>query len=533
VSAPPRLSPFPGLITDSRVRAAYAEGAGIYRIVPAGVAIPRGVEELQQLVRWAAVSGTPLVPRGGGSGMAGGSVGRGVIVDLSQGFGWMQPDWGRRRIWVGASVTSAQVNEAARPFGLRLPPDPSSGAFATSGGMVATNAAGPRSVRCGSVRAWVESVDMVTGGGEVRRVRRGGGPGPWHLTPDTLHLVQTSFPKTRKNASGYALDRFADSGDELDLLIGSEGTLALVTAVQWRLEPIPPDGAGAVLGFASLDALAEAIPYLVALNPSAVELLDRTFLALVQEAGAALPPGLAAVLLVEFERDIAAAAHGVVGDAVRGLKDVTAHVETALDRAGLEKLWAVRRLASPALARLSETRRSLQVVEDGCVPVERLGAYVKEMRAAAERRGVPVAIFGHAGDGHVHVNALPDTTRPGWRDAVAALFADAADLLLALGGTPSGEHGDGRLRAGLVERFYGPRVVALFRDLKRTYDPLGIFNPGVILPAADWAPLADLKVGPDAAPIPDDIAARLREVERTAGWATPKLELARPLAPSP
>jgi FAD/FMN-containing dehydrogenase len=521
------------VITDFRVRAAYAEGAGIYRIVPAGVAIPRGVEELQELVRWAAASGTPLVPRGGGSGMAGGSVGRGVVVDLSQGFGWMRPDWERRHIWVGASVTGGQVNEAARPFGLRLAPDPSSGAFATSGGMVATNAAGPRSVRCGSVRRWVDALDIMTAGGEARTVRRGGGSGPWHPAPDTRHLVSRRFPKTRKNSAGYALDRFADSGDELDLLIGSEGTLALVTAVRWRLEPIPPDGAGTVLGFSSLDALADAIPYLVALNPSAVELLDRTFLALVQDAGAALPRGLAAVLLVEFERDIAAAARGVVGDAVRGLKDVTAHVETALDRAGLEKLWAIRRLASPALAGLSDTRRALQVVEDGCVPLERLGAYVEGLRAAAERRGVPVAMFGHAGDAHVHVNALPDTTRPGWQDALAALFADAADLLLELGGTPSGEHGDGRLRAGLVERFYGAEVGALFRDLKRCYDPLGIFNPGVILPAADWAPLADLKVGSDAAPIPDDIAARLREVERTAGWAVPKQDLARePLAPN-
>ena len=130
------------------------------------------------------------------------------------------------------------------------------------------------------------------------------------------------------------------------------------------------------------------------------------------------------------------------------------------------------------------------------------------------------------------MNALPDTSRPGWRDAIAGLFADAADLLVRLGGTPSGEHGDGRLRAGLVERFYGAEVVALFRDLKRTYDPLGIFNPGVILPATDWEPLADLKVGPDAAPIPDDIAARLREIERTAGWSVPKLDLARePLTP--
>src|SRR2546426_1849246 len=134
----------------------------------------------------------------------------------------------------------------------------------------------------------------------------------------------------------------------------------------------------------------------------------------------------------------------------------------------------------------------------------------------------------HAGDGHVHVNALPDISRPGWRDAIAGLFADAADLLVRLGGTPSGEHGDGRLRAGLVERFYGAEVVALFRDLQRTYDPLDIFNPGVILPATDWAPLVDLKVGPDAAPIPDDIAARLREIERSAAWATPKLELATP-----
>src|SRR2546422_5508136 len=143
-------------------------------MAPAGVAIPRGVEDLQQLVRWAAETGTPLVARGGGSGMAGGSVGRGVIVDLSQGFAWTKPSWERRCIWVGAAVTWADVNEAARPFGLRLPPDPSSGAFATSGGMVATNAAGPRSGRCGSVRNWGEAVEILEGDGSARRVERGG-----------------------------------------------------------------------------------------------------------------------------------------------------------------------------------------------------------------------------------------------------------------------------------------------------------------------------------------------------------------------
>src|SRR2546427_123158 len=425
----------PVLLTDPRVRAAYAEGAGVYRIVPAAVAVPRGVAELQQLVSWAGATGTALVPRGAGSGMAGGSVGRGVVVDLSQGFRWTAPDWPRRRLWAGASVTWAEVTAAARPFGLRLPPDPSSGSFATSGGMVATNAAGPRSVRCGSVRSWVEAVEIIGADGEPRQVTRGVGSGErFPLSADQRRLIAARFPKTRKNAAGYALDRYAESGDEIDLLVGSEGTLAFITAVEWRLEPIPADVAGAALGFGDLRRLAEAVPYLVALNPSAGELLGRTLLAL--------------------------------------------------------------------------------------------------RRAAAERRGIPVAIFGHAGDGHVHVNAVPDLTFAGWRDALAALYGDAAELLLRLGGTPSGEHGVGRLRAGLLERFYGPEVTALFRELKHRYDPRCALNPGVIIPSADWAPLADLKVGPEAAPIPADIAARLRDVERNAGWATPKLDLAT-RAPKP
>src|SRR5207245_1356279 len=152
---------------------------------------------------------------------------------------------------------------------------------------------------------------------------------------------------------------------------------------------------------------------------------------------------------------------------------------------GLEQLWSVRKLASPALARLPPSRRSLQVVEDGCVPLEHLGKYIAGVRAAAERWCVPVALFGHAGDGHVHVNALPDTTVPGWEEALAGLFAAVTELLVKLEGTPSGEHGDGRLRAGLLERFYGADVVALFRDVKRAYDPRAILNPGVILPSPE------------------------------------------------
>ena len=524
-----RLNPSPHILTDVRTRAAYSEGAGVYRIVPAAVAIPATVDDVVTLVRTSERDGTPLVPRGAGSGMAGGNVGAGVVVDLSRGFTTIQVDHTARRARTGAAVTWATLAEAARVHGLRLPPDPSSGPFATAGGMVSTNAAGPRSVRYGSVRRWVEGVEVVGAGGEVRWIRRDGGREKregFALSADEQRLVSERFPKTRKNSSGYALDAFAASGDELDLFIGAEGTLGIVTAVEWKLDPVPPDRAGVAFGFRSLDALRDAVPFLVALNPSAVELLDATLLEFVAAAGHEIPAGLECLLLVDFERETQAAARGVVGDAVRGLGHGAAFVETAVDRAGLEALWRVRALASPSLARLPDSRRSLQVVEDGCVPLERLGEYVAGVRAAAQRRQVPVAMFGHAGDGHVHVNALPDLSQTGWEARLEGLFGDVSDLVIRLGGTPSGEHGDGRLRAGLLERVVGADVMALFRRLKNAYDPRGIFNPGVILPAAQWSPLAALKVGAAAAAIPDDVAARLRDCERSAGWATPKTELA-------
>lgn len=518
------MAPLPtphSLFTDLPTRAAYSEGAGIYRVVPHGVAIPASVEELQRLIAWSTSSKTPLVPRGAGSGMPGGNVGHGVIVDLRL-FRGVTIDGPRRVARTGAATTWAELNTAARDYGLRLPPDPSSGAFATCGGMVATNAAGPRTVRYGSVRPWVEAIDVVEVGGGARTIRRGGGGSPRASVPDPRSLA---FPRTRKNSSGYALDAYSRSGDEIDLLIGSEGTLAFITAVDWRLDPVPPDTAGVALGFRDLEELEEAVPFLLTLNPSAVELLDATLLSLVIEGGGDVPRGLACLLLAEFERETQNAARGVIGDVVRGLGHRVAHVATAVDRVGLEQLWQVRRLASPALARLPETRRSLQVIEDGCVPIERLADYIRGLRAAAQSREIPIAVFGHAGDGHVHVNAQPDVTRAGWREALRSLYDDVTRLIAALGGTPSGEHGDGRLRAGVLEQFFGAATMETFRSLKNAYDPLTILNPGVIIPANGWDPLTDLKVGPEAARIPDDIAARLREVERSAGWEVAKREL--------
>jgi FAD/FMN-containing dehydrogenase len=203
---------------------------------------------------------------------------------------------------------------------------------------------------------------------------------------------------------------------------------------------------------------------------------------------------------------------------------MVAGVDVAFSPRAAEQLWAIRHAASPILAGLPEQRRSLQVIEDACVPVEQMGEYIRVVRRMAAASGIPVVVFGHAGDGHVHVNLLPEVTRPGWEDAVAGILEEITDTVIRLGGTPSGEHGDGRLRAGLLGRVYGEEIVELFARVKRTFDPLGIFGPGVILPSGAPA-ISHLKTGAKAIPLPEDIAAALREIERKGGYGKCRMEL--------
>jgi FAD/FMN-containing dehydrogenase len=539
--------------TGTRSRAAYSEAAGIYRIIPAGVAQPASIAELQALVAWASERGAALVARGAGSGIPGNAVGPGIIVDLRERMPRiLEVDPISATAVTSANITQTDLNKIAHTHGLRLPPDPSSSSWATLGGMVATNAAGARTVRYGPVRPWVMGMEVVTGDGEVDWLSRGDSaaslvrkgvraPGPptainrFHskVAADIrakAQLIQARFPRVRKNTAGYALDHWLRSGDDLDLLIGAEGTLGFVTAIRWRLAPIPAARTGLRVALPSLDDLEAAVLGLVALEPSAVELLDRTFLELIALAGRGpdrpdLPKGTEAVLLVEFERDSPDQARGVVGDAVRAMRGVAIDIATALTADEEHRLWSLRHAASPILANLPADRRSLQVIEDGCVPLARLGEYVRIIRQAAGREGITVVIFGHAGDGNIHVNALAELARPDWPDRLRRLYDEVNAAAIGLGGTPSGEHGDGRLRAPLLEALYGVEIMDLFRRLKTAFDPDGIFNPGVKLDAGGPA-IASLKLGPDAVQIPDDIAESLREIERTGGYARSRMEIA-------
>jgi FAD/FMN-containing dehydrogenase len=460
--------------------------------------------------------------------MGGGNVGDGVILDLTGLPRRLEVEPEQRIARASASVPLGELNRAADQAGLRLPPDPSSGAWATSGGAVSTNAAGARSVRFGSVRRWVEAVELVTADGDIAELRRGvraqsttldrfeAGAAP--RIRAAFAQIAARFPRTRKNSSGYAIDAYLASGDPLDLIVGAEGTLGAVTAVAWRLDPIPHARGGLRVALRSLDALTEAVGALLRFDPSAVELLDQTFLQLVGEKGEA-------VLLVEIERETAAEVKAAVTEAAKALRPLATDVDTGLTPEAARRLWELRHAASPILAGLPEERRSLQVIEDACVPVERMSEYVRVVRERSAAHGIPVVIFGHAGDGHVHVNLLPRVTDEGWEAAVAALLEEVTDAVVRLGGTPSGEHGDGRLRAGLMERVYGGEVLSLFEDVKRAFDPLGILNPGIILPSGE-PPISHLKVGAHAAALPEDIARELRRIEQGAGYARNRLDLA-------
>jgi FAD/FMN-containing dehydrogenase len=525
--------------SDERARAAYAEGAGIYRILPLAVCLPADRDDLITLVRWASEQRVPLVPRGAGSAMAGGNVGEGVVVDLTRLPRRLEIRPAERQAVTSANVTLAELNIAADPHRLRLPPDPSSGGFATLGGMVSTNASGARTVRYGSVRRWVVGLEVATAEGEVLELRRGAAHGAGatgtvrrfeaDVAPAiaAAHaLVAARFPRTRKNSSGYALDHWLDSRDLLDLFIGAEGTLGFVIRVDWRLDPQPAHRAGLRVELRSLDDLVKVVAALLACEPSAVELLDRTFLDLIRrtEVGEGLTAA-EAILLVEIERDDPRALREAVAKASEGVRPWAAAVDTALTAASSARLWELRHAASPILARLPEDRRSLQVIEDGCVPLERMGEYIRIVRRVTSARDIPAVIFGHAGDGHVHVNLLPKIGQAGWEQSVAGVLEEVSDAVVRLGGTPSGEHGDGRLRAALLQRVYGEEIVGLFHQLKETFDPLGILAPGVILPSGEPA-ITRLKVGHEAAPIPDDIARALREIEQKAGYGRCRLELA-------
>lgn len=524
---------------DAEARAVYSEAAGIARVMPHGVVVPRDAEDVAAVVRWARDTRTPLVPRGSGSSMGGGAVGDGVVVDLSRIRDVGAVDLIARRIRVEPGVLRGEVESTAREHGLRFPPDPSSGKYCTVGGMVSTNAAGAHTLRYGATREWVVALDCVFDDGKRATVARGAPLpdgvaalerfaeiAPWLRERDREQPIVHAG--VRKESSGYAIHAYAGSGDVVDLLVGSEGTLAIVTGLELALTAAPAATASLLGAFTSLESAVAAAVRAREAGAAACELLDRTFLDVVRRRGELpqVPAGTEAVLLAEVEGDSAGAARDAAGRLAAAFRNAGAATVMEGGSAGTdEAIWELRHAASPILATLGPSLTSMQFIEDGAVPPERLPDYVRGLRGILERHGVRGVIFGHAGDAHVHANPLVDISRADWRGSVRTMLDEAVELTARLGGTLAGEHGDGRLRTPLLGRVWPESALEAFRAVKDAFDPERILNPCVKVPCALERAIEAVKYDPTLPPLPRRARAALDTVARDRAYATSRLAL--------
>jgi len=490
---------------DPATLAAHSVSAGPFSIRPTAVAVPSDAEDVQTLITWAARQGTPVVPRGGASGLPAGNVGAWLAVDLVPGLGEIgNVDLTTGTLRCGAGAGAATVARVASRAGLAFPPLPSSAERCTIGGMVANNAAGARSFRHGATREWLAALDVVWPDGSRSSIEAGPDTAPtWsrELAADlSARLGGTvqdhGWPRVRKNSSGYALDRFLPGGDALQLMVGSEGTLGIVVGATLRLTPQPEERGVLLVGLPFLDSIPSASSAAAEANASACELFGRRLLDM---AGLAVDPlvrdaaqGAAAVVLLEVEGDPGQVESGLA-ILKRWADEEGVGSVAATDEEGQERLWKIRHAASPLIARTAERgRRSTQFIEDSVVPVAAVPNYLRGVSDILERAGTEAVIFGHAGDGNIHVNPLMDLRALDRRTRVRTILEETVALVVGLGGTLSGEHGDGRVRAPFVDRIWSPELVSVFREVKERLDPDGLMNPGVILPLPGQDPLEGL-----------------------------------------
>jgi len=437
--------------------------------------------------------------------MPGGNVGPALILDLTGSafgrIGGVEP--GVPRVEVGPGAVAMRVEGVAREAGFTLPPLPSSWDRCTVGGMAGTNAAGARSFRYGSVRHWIEGLVLITADG--RRLTLDASSGfPSDLAAGVDGAVdagggarnlQDHWPAVLKNSSGYALDHFLPSGNPLQLIVGSEGTLGIIAALTLRLTPREAARGVLLLPLPSDELIPEAIRIANQVGASACEFLGRRLLELIESGGGTVPGSAVSprsVMVLEVQGDRAGvewALATAAGEAARlGVSVVEARETDEMDR-----LWGIRHAASPTIQKMAARGlRSVQVVEDSVVPPGRLTDYVRGVEGILGARKIDHVLFGHAGDGNLHLNPLVDLDDPVTLPMLRQVLDEVTALVGDLGGTLSGEHGDGRLRAPLLHQIWGVGPMVAFRGIKEAFDPTGILNPGVILPLEGQDPLAGL-----------------------------------------
>ena len=420
--------------------------------LPDAVAMPTTRMQVVALVRACRVHKAPLVARGRGTNTTGAAVpvAGGVVVSFERMQRIIDIRPGDRCAVVAPGVLNGDLQRALAPQGLFWPPDPTSADYSTIGGNLACNAGGPRAVKYGASRDNVLALTAITGAGEV--------------------IVCGSA--TTKGATGYDLQR---------LLVGSEGTLALLVEATLKLTPAPQQRRALRALYRDVASAAAAVARLMAqpLTPSMLEFMDGDCVRLARDVGGAdLPLEAGALLMIEADGDVETLPFAIEALARCAEGDGLVSIDDAADDSARAKLWAARKALSPALRTLAPGK----INEDVVVPVSRIPELVGGVQTLAREFALPIVTFGHAGNGNLHVNILFDPADAAQLQRARAALARVFALTLALGGTLSGEHGIGLMKREFMPQAIDAPTLALMRQLKAVFDPDGILNPGKLLP---------------------------------------------------
>ena len=493
------------VLVDRLSRLLYSTDASIYEVEPKAVVLPRTVEDVVRVVKFAGEEGIPIFARGGGSGLAGESLGPGIVLDFSKYMNHiLEVNEAEGFVRCGPGIVLSVLNETLARFGKFCAPDPASGSRCTLGGMVANNAAGVHSLYYGVTRDQVISLEAVLADGDLNSFGQESKKNTESEPKDNFHLrlvkpliellqdnqslIQAKMPKCPRNTCGYLLDGVLKDGqiDLARLLVGSEGTLALITQAKLRIYDLPKAKALLLLHFDDLDKAARAAPVVLPLKPSAVELMDRFVIETTREAflecASLLPGDLAALLLVEFYGESPEEVETLAEEAKKITRDarLISGASLALDAASQDRLWQMRKSVTPALVRLPGDKKPLPFIEDTAVAPVHLAEYIQGQKKILDKYDTQVAIFSHAGEGLCHTRPLVDLRCSEDVQKMLRIAREVYDLCLSLGGSISGEHADGLSRSQFIPQQYGA-LYEVMRKVKGIFDPQNVFNPGKII----------------------------------------------------
>lgn len=501
------------VMTAPDARRFFSTDASVLLLTPAVVVYPRNENDVRKTARFTwqlAERGRviPITARGSGTDLSGAALGNGIILAFpAHMHKILEFDSKSGVVTVEPGINYAKLQQTLHTHERFLPPYPASIEYSTIGGAVANNSSGEKSIRYGDTREYVRSLRVVLANGEVIETSRlnkrefakklglATFEGEIYRAMDALleenqELIDKTALGVTKNTAGYDLKdikRRDGSFDLTPLIVGSQGTLGIVTEVSLETEPYTPNPLLIMAHFDDLEKAQAAVLELRGLPelPSAIEMVDGQLLQVVDKLNPNLlkdaveKPFPRVALLIEFD-----------APGERTQKKLLKKVQKLLDRLGTghhvaheqaeqERLWKVRQASSAVVAHSEGGLKALPIIEDGIVPPERLREYIEGLYAIFTRNRLQPAIWGHAGDGHLHVQPFLDLSQVGDRQKVFKLMEEHVSLLLSLGGSISGGHGEGRLRAPYVSKQFGPELYAVFQKVKQIFDPYGTLNPGV------------------------------------------------------